>query len=74
MKEIATFLGGSGKYMATLYEVDDGGVTCYTVSCAQKNSKLNAEGFSKVFMTEQEAETFALNFISKDSKPEFLSE
>jgi len=74
MKEIATYMGGAGKYMATVFENDDGGVTCYTVSCARKDLKVNAEGFSKVFMTEEEANTFASEFISQGSEPTFLTE
>jgi hypothetical protein len=74
MKEIATYMGGGGNYMATVYENDDGGVTCYTVSCARRDLKLNAEGFSKVFMNEEAANNFAAEYISKGDKPTLLNE
>jgi hypothetical protein len=74
MKEIATYIGGAGKYLATVYENDDGGVTCYTVSCARRDLKLNAEGFSKVFMTEEDANNFAVEYISVGDKPTLLNE
>jgi hypothetical protein len=74
MKEIATYMGGSGNYVATIYEVDNGGATCYTVSCARRDLKINPSSFSKVFMTEEDASNFASEFISSGNKPTFLTE
>ena len=71
MKEIATYMGGAGKYIAAVYEGDDGGVTFYKVSYG---SNPNPYSFSKVFMTEEAANNFAAEYISKGSEPTFLAE
>jgi len=74
MKELSTFVGGAGKYMATVFENDDGGVTCYTVSCVEANGKINSKAFSRVFMTEESATNFAAEFTHKGNTPSLLNE
>jgi hypothetical protein len=71
MKEIATFLGGAGKHMAVVYEIDNMGSVCYNVSCASKGSSAT---INKFFMTEEEANNFATEYISRDNQPTFLAE
>jgi hypothetical protein len=76
MKEIGTFMGGAGKYQATIFEMDSSSTKCYVVSCSQNTlpSFCVESKFTKFFMNEKEAEDFALKYISEGSKPEFLSE
>jgi hypothetical protein len=74
MKELTTFIGGAGNYMATVFEMDDGGVTCYTVSCVEANGKINSKAFSKVFMSEESATNFAVEYTHKGNTPSLLNE
>jgi hypothetical protein len=71
MKEIATYMGGAGKYIAAVLEGDDGGVTFYQVNYGTPN---NPNTFSKVFMTEEAASNFAAEYISKGDEPTLLNE
>ena len=70
MKDIATFVGSSGKKVAIIYEGDDGGVTFFKVNYGSSEST----HFFKVFMTESEATNFASKYTDADNKPTFLSE
>ena len=67
MKDIATFIGEAGKIMAVIYEGDGFWKVNYGTS-------ENPASFSKVFMTESEATSFASDYTSKGSKPTLLSE
>jgi hypothetical protein len=67
MKDIATFIGDAGKIMAVIYE----GPGFWKVNYGTSD---NPASFSKVFMTEEEATSFANDYTSKGSKPTFLSE
>ena len=67
MKDIATFVGQSGKVMAVIYE----GAGFWKVNYGESD---NPHSFSKVFTTEEEATQFASEFTSKGSKPTLLSE
>ena len=69
MKEIATYMGGGGKYIAEVLEGDDGGVTFYQVNYGIPSSQT----FSKVFMSEEAASNFAAEYISKGSEPTLLN-
>ena len=71
MKEIATYIGGAGKYIAAVYEGDDGGVTFYKVNYGTSS---NPYSFSKVFMNEEAASNFAAGYISKGDEPTLLKE
>jgi hypothetical protein len=71
MKEIATYMGGAGKYIAAIYEGNDGGVTFYQVNYGPQS---NLHAFSKVFMTEEAASNFAAGYISKGDEPTLLNE
>jgi hypothetical protein len=71
MRDIATFVGDSGKTVAIIYEGDDGGgVTFYQVNYGAQDSQ---KAF-KVFMTESEATSFAAKYTDAGNKPTFLSE
>jgi hypothetical protein len=71
MKEIGTFMGGAGKYQATIYETIDGaGTTFYQVNYGLSDS----EKAFKLFMTEYEATEFATKYTNVGNKPTFLSE
>jgi hypothetical protein len=70
MKDIATFVGSSGKSVAVIYEGDDGGVKFYHVNYGAPDS---IKGF-KVFMTEEDATNFASKYTDTGSKPTLLSE
>jgi ribosomal protein L25 (general stress protein Ctc) len=67
MKDIATFVGQSGKIMAVIYE----GEGYWKVNYGTSESPAS---FSKVFMTESEATQFAAEYTNKGSNPTFLSE
>jgi hypothetical protein len=67
MKDLATFVGESGKIMAVIYE----GEGFFKVNYGTSE---NPASFSKVFMTESEATQFANEYTSKGSKPTLLSE
>ena len=67
MKDIATFIGEAGKIMAVIYEGDGFWKVNYGTS-------ENPASFSKVFMTESEATSFASDYTSKGNKPTLLSE
>ena len=67
MKDIATFVGEAGKIMAVIYEGDGFWKVNYGTSD-------NPSSFSKFFMTEDEATTFASEYTNKGLKPSFLSE
>ena len=69
MKDIATFVGGAGQLMAVIYEADD--KSFYKVNYGTPQ---NPYSFSKVFMTESEAEQFANEFTNKGNKPVLLEE
>lgn len=70
MRDIATFVGDSGKSVAIIYEGDDGGVKFYQVNYGTPDSQ---KAF-KVFMTESEATSFAAKYTDVGNKPIFLSE
>ena len=70
MKDIATFIGDSGKSVAIIYEGNDGGVKFYQVNYGVPES---IKAF-KVFMTEEEATKFASIYTDTGSKPTLLSE
>ena len=67
MKDIATFIGEAGKIMAVIYEGDGFWKVNYGTS-------ENPASFSKVFMTESEATSFATEYTNKGNKPTLLSE
>jgi len=69
MKDIATFIGGSGKLMAVIYEADD--KSFYKVNYGTEESPFSA---SKVFMSESEATNFATQFTDKGNKVILLEE
>ena len=69
MKDIATFVGGSGKFMAIICEAED--KSYYKVNYGTPQ---NPHSFSKVFMTESDAEQFANEFTNKGNKPVLLEE
>ena len=71
MREIATYLGGAGKYIAAVFEGDDGGVTFYKVNYGSQSDPYS---FSKVFMTEEAASNFAAAYISKRDESTLLNE
>jgi hypothetical protein len=70
MKDIATFVGDSGKTVAIIYEGDDGGVKFYQVNYGD----INSPRAHKVFMTENEATNFAAKYTDVGNKPTLLSE
>ena len=71
MKDIATFVGNSGKSVAIIYEiVNDGGTTFYQVNYSDSGTQKSF----KVFMTENEATEFATKYTDAGNKPTFLSE
>ena len=70
MKDIATFVGESGKSVAIIYEGDDGGVRFYQVNYGTPDSQ---KAF-KVFMTEEDATNFASKYTDTGNKPTLLSE
>jgi hypothetical protein len=67
MKDLATFVGEGGKIMAVIYEGDGFWKVNYGTAD-------NPSSYSKVFMTESEATTFASEYTNKGLKPTFLSE
>jgi hypothetical protein len=67
MKDIATFIGESGKIMAVIYEGDG----YWKVNYGTADSPAS---YSKVFMTEEQATSFAEEYTNKGSKPTLLSE
>lgn len=69
MKDIATFVGGAGQLIAVIYEAED--KSFYKVNCGTPQSP---HSFSKVFMSESEAEQFANEFTNKGNKPVLLEE
>lgn len=70
MKELATFIGGSGESIAVVYEAED--QSYWKVNYGQSSTQTNA--LSKVFMTESEATNFASLITNQGNKPTFLSE
>jgi len=70
MKELATFVGGSGESIAVIYEADDG--SYWKVNYGQTAAQTNA--LSKVFLSESEATNFASLITNQGNKPMFLSE
>jgi hypothetical protein len=69
MKELATFVGGSGESIAVIYEADDR--SYWKVNYGQTDTP---NALSRVFMTESEATDFASMITNKGNKPTFLSE
>lgn len=69
MKDIATFVGEAGKIMAVIYEAED--KSYWKVNYGTSD---NSSSFSKVFMTEDAATTFASEYTNKGLKPTLLSE
>jgi len=69
MRDIATFVGEAGKIMAVIYEAED--KSYWKVNYG--TSDLPAS-FSKVFMSENDATAFAVEYTNKGLKPTFLSE
>ena len=69
MKDIATFVGGAGQLIAVIFEAED--KSFYKVNYGTPK---NPHSFSKVFMSESEAEQFAHEFTNKGNKPVLLEE
>jgi len=69
MKELATFVGGSGESIAVIYEADDR--SYWKVNYVQTDTP---NALSMVFMSESEATDFASMITNKGNKPTFLSE
>jgi len=70
MKDIATFVGNSGKSVAIIYEIFNEQNRFYQVNYGASDF---AKSF-KVFVTESEATEFAIKYTDTGSKPTFLSE
>ena len=69
MKDIATFIGGSGQLMAIIYESED--KSYYKVNYGTPQQPYS---FSKVFMNESEATNFATEYTDRGNKPVLLEE
>ena len=69
MKDIATFVGGSGKFMAIICEAEDKSYYKVNYGSAQQ-----PYSFSKVFMDELEATNFATEYTNRGNKPTLLTE
>ena len=69
MKDIATFVGGAGQVMAVIYEAED--KSYYKVNYGTARYPYS---FSKVFMSESEAEQFATEYTDRGNKPVLLEE
>jgi hypothetical protein len=67
MKDIATFVGDSGKTMAVIYRGDG----FYKVNYGTSD---DPSAYSKMFMNESDASAFAAEYTNKGSKPRLLSE
>jgi len=69
MKDIATFVGGSGKFMAIICEAED--KSYYKVNYGTSRYPYS---FSKVFMDESEATNFATEYTDRGNNPVLLEE
>jgi hypothetical protein len=70
MKDIATFVGGSGKVVAVIYETDGG---FFQVNLSEDVGGVK-QGASKFFKTEEEATQYASDFTSRGNESRLLSE
>lgn len=70
MKDIATFVGDSGKTVAVIYE-QDGGMFQVNLSEDTGGGK---HVFSRIFKTEDDAVTYAEGFVFGNNQARFLSE
>ena len=73
MRDIATFVGNSGESVAIIYEFKGSPVSegYWKVNYGNPSSK---QLMSKIFMTENEATDFAVEYTNKGNKPTLLSE
>lgn len=70
MKDIATFVGGSGKIVAVIYETDSG---LFQVNLSEEVGGVK-HGGSKFFKTEEDATRYASDFTSRGNEARLLSE
>jgi hypothetical protein len=70
MKEIATFIGGSGKFVAAIYQQEGG---MFQVNLSEDSSGVKSTS-SKIFRTEEDATTYAEVFTSKGNQSRLLNE
>ena len=70
MKDIVTFVGDSGKIVAAVYE-QDGGMFQVNLS---EDTNGNKRAFTKFFNKEDDATSYAENYVFGNNQSQFLSE